>query len=656
MNTQKNIKRRLKPTKSTQHGAALITTAFVMVLLVGLLGLGLETGQLYYAQRDLEKLASVAALDAARVASGCARAAGQIGNGVPKDQAQAMAEVMASIARNNLSGSPLSDPVVELGATNDLNSQSPNGTGKRKFVVLPAGSPEIDSVRVTLSRPRPAILFPTLFGAAGPALFASATARQGASGSFTVGSNLLKVNGGLLNQTLGALLCKAGDTACMNSILALSLLDSQTGLATATVSLGQLALAAGVSVADLSNPLTVTTAPVLLNGLATQLAGSAGGAVSTLLRNLATASTNPGSVPLGQLLGAVDNIATNVPVANLLDLIMALGVAANANSSGGIQPIQLPLNLNVLGVTANTYIKILEPPQPAAGRPGSPIAVAHTAQVVVQVRIDTGTLVNNLVTALTPILGLALKNPVIVSKIGIDVAVAPASASLTRLQCPVPDINGGFPVAGLNAVTGIASVQIGTYSGAPGSGTPVTPAGSVPLLSGLIQIPIVGSANLNVALGTTTSVAVGSGGGPLTDVTKWTLNTKNPDGSPLSAGKIRSYTAAGATAPDVSDNPQDIPSQGSLGATVVLTQPIISNSTGVLALLQPILNAVVSLVTSVINPLVAAINGIIVGTVNPLLQILGASVGTGTVRMVGAQIGQPEIVSTCLPAATGPGC
>lgn len=649
---------------SSQRGVAAIVIAAVLVVLVPLMGLAIETGRVYYAQRQLEKLATLAAMDAARVASGCASSAsGTPGSGVAGTMAATEAEVQASIARNNQALLALQSapgiPQVQLG----MMKMSADGT-KNTFSVQPEGNSKNDAVRVTLVSAMPPTLFLSYFMSnAGNSLYASATARQVPQGIFHLGSDVLNLKGGALNNVLGTLLCAPNDKPCIDSIVALDVANARTGLAQVNVSLGELATALGVTVQDLSDPLALSTkTPVLsdvLNGLAGQLSGTVSSTVSGLLRNLAAASTNPNGVPLGQLLGTVDGIADSVPFVNLLDLIMQLGQAATAGDPPGtVRPIILTPSVDIPGVaTVGVYLKVLEPPQLGQGRPGAPEAFAKTAQIALQVRISAGALINTLLTTIKGVLGLVgLTNVTSVSNIGIDVDVAPARVTLDRLQCPVAGVNGGMPVAGLTMTTGVATVEIGPFSGAANSGSPITPAGSIPLLSGDIKLPLLGSAKLAIALDTST-VGVGVTEHTLQDVTAWTRQTVDNNGQPLPANATPTYLANGSYDSPVADNPQTFSSSAQLSVAVNLHQPVVSNcSNGLICAVGGLVNTVVAAVTPLVNTLVTLINSITATVVEPLLAALGIEVGSGTVLVESAVISQPNLSSTCLPGSTRPGC
>lgn len=647
-----------------QRGVAAIVIAGVLVILVPLMALAIETGRVYYAQRQLEKLATIAAMDAARVASGCASSAsGTPGSGVAGTMSATIAEVQASLARNNQALLALQStpglPQVQLG----LMKLSADGT-RSTFSEQPEGTSSNDSVRVNLVSAMPPTLFLRYFTSnAGNQLYASATARQAPKGIFHLGSDVLNLKGGALNSVLGTLLCAPNDKPCIDNIVALDVANARNGLAQVNVSLGQLATAAGVTVQDLSDPLALSTkTPILsdfLNGLAGQLSGTVSSTVSGLLRNLAAASTNPNGVPLGQLLGTVDGIAGAVPFVNLLDLIMQLGQAATAGDPPGtVRPIILTPSVDIPGIaTVGVYLKVLEPPQLGQGRPGASDAFAKTAQIALQVRISAGALINTLLTTIKGVLGLVgLTNVSSVSNIGIDVDVAPARAMLDRLQCPVAGVNGGMPVASLSMTTGVATVEIGPFSGAANSGSPITPAGSIPLLSGDIKLPLLGSAKLAIALDTST-VGVGVSNHSLQDITAWKRQTVDENGAPLPAHVPPTYVADGSYDSPVPDNPQTFSSSAQLAVAVNLHQPIVSNCQGlVFCAVGGLLNAVVSAVTPLVNQLVTLINGITASVVEPLLAALGIEVGSGTVLVESAVISQPNLSSTCLPGSTRPGC
>src|SRR3546814_10011459 len=76
------------------------------------------------------------------------------------------------------------------------------------------------------------------------------------------------------------------------------------------------------------------------------LSGTTSTTVTNLLQNLASAASgNSNRIPLGNVLGTVDNVAANVPFVNLLDLIMALGAASHPSGS------VIPISASGIGLT-----------------------------------------------------------------------------------------------------------------------------------------------------------------------------------------------------------------------------------------------------------------------------------------------------------------
>ncbi|WP_295686213.1 pilus assembly protein TadG-related protein, partial [uncultured Nevskia sp.] len=119
-------------------------TAVSLLMLIPVLALAINIGQLYYAQRDLEKQATLAALSAVQISSGCA-----VG-GVPAQMSAITAEVTSVIAANSVDGANSvqglltginGSPAVEVGT---IVSTS----GFRKFMPLAIGNENITAVRV----------------------------------------------------------------------------------------------------------------------------------------------------------------------------------------------------------------------------------------------------------------------------------------------------------------------------------------------------------------------------------------------------------------------------------------------------------------------------------------------------------------------------
>ncbi|WP_293368478.1 pilus assembly protein TadG-related protein [Nevskia sp.] len=661
------VTRRVSP-PSQQRGAVGVFMIISLLLLVPILALAINIGQLYYAQRDLEKQATLAALSAVQVASGCAN------DGTPGLLAEVTAEVTRIIVINS-NGDPATAAATVVTGINGFPGveigRIVSTSGLRVFSSLPENDPRITAVRVNLTRPQPTpflIPFNAIFG--GGLLYASATAQQAAQGFFNVGSGLLSVDGGLVNGLLGALLCAPGDAACQASIASLNVLDSRQGLIDTQVSLGELALALGVTVEDLSDPLTLAAlTPVLpdvLGGLATSLGDGASDSVVALLQGLANAASNPNSVPIGQLLGAINGIGGDTPVVNLFDLLIALGQASVADPDG-ITPLPLDLDLDVPGVASvNTFLTVLEPPRLGMGRAGE--AEARTSQIRLQVRVEAGTLLSGLQAAIEGLLSgllnllgtlLGLNTSVAILptalNIGVDINVAGGAARLDQLRCPTS--GSADPVASLSASTATATVAVGSFTGAAASAPALnTGSNSFPLARVSIDATCVGlrrpfgnclglnlgSTALNVGLGLT-GVGVGATGfSPLAPVTEFTPSVPvNPRTPPI-------FNADGVSPnPPVAANPQTIASPTSVDLSLDLTSS--QTGSGLVGILSGLVANLLTGITNLLDPLLDLVNGLATALIDPLLSLLGIQLGSATVTMTSVQTAQPILVSTCLP-------
>jgi uncharacterized membrane protein len=642
-----------------QRGAVAIWVGISIVALVTAAFLAIDTGRLYYTQRELQRLASLSAMAGTQIASGCSgvNADGSLGS---------LAAVTATIESFIRANGGKTEYLTGVNGTAPVEL----GTMVRQenllvFQNLAEGDERINAVRVNLSRPQPVPFIGFLTG--GSTLQASATAQQPLIGTFTVGSTLLNLDttkSALLNPLLQGLLCANPGSASCAAAINISAVGYQ-GLANVGVSLPQLGTAVGVEIKDVSDLLELKTqTPVLntvLSGLASSLSGSVSSNVSALLINLAAASSgNPNEIPLGNLLAGIDNVAGAVPFVNLLDLILALGESAVADPSGAIKPIQLPVKANIPGVTSlNAFIKIGEPPRLGGGRPG---ATAHTAQIRLMLRLQVDALssINNLVMGLLKVLHLnwllSITAPPI--NIGTDIEVAPSTAYLDRLQCP--GLSNPMPIAELSASTAVADVKLGTFTGKPASAPELSEA-SAPLVTVVVKLAGgLASATVNVSMDGPTSLGAG-------DPSIIPLDYPVTEYTPIQG--LPSYAARAYRADIVApSNPQTVGTTEILGSTFdsVLNSLKLSTSgspsTGLCVLLiciplDKLVDGVINGLLDVLTPVLTGVGGLLDALIDPLLQLLGIQVGAATVTMQGISTARTVMVSTCIPNAALPrGC
>lgn len=323
-----------------QRGAIGIFGAVTLIIIVAMLALVIDSSRLYLERRNLQRVADLAALEAASRGGICA---------VQGQMTQSLADQAArqSAVRNGFSPGVGSRT---LSARVGIIGQQPDG--RRHLVSAQAGKP-IDGVEVNVSRQVPssivanlASLFPGSGYSSTTTIGASATAQRLAQASLSVGSGLLSLvsgNSPLLNPLLNGLL--DGDVD-------LKVLTPQ-GIAAANLELLSFlellrARANAGSIEEiLKTDIGVLPFISVLGELINQKA-----AVNTKLNNARLLTAGAVGVTVGQLLGldaANSREALNTRV-NLVELLTVAAVVANGKRS-----VDLDINLLALP-NANTLI------------------------------------------------------------------------------------------------------------------------------------------------------------------------------------------------------------------------------------------------------------------------------------------------------------
>lgn len=199
--------------RSRQAGAVSVFAAISVGAALSALALAIDVGRLYAAQRDLQRVADLAALDAARVAGGCL--------GVPDEPATvAYNETLASVSRNSKRAQRIATDLVEIGhevrAEDGLRAFQPSATSSR------------NAVRVSLRRPAPVRLLPLMPTPA--ALQAVAAASSRPSASLHVGSTLLGTEPVGLSRYLSRILSGRDDALSIDAVGYNSLADASVPL------------------------------------------------------------------------------------------------------------------------------------------------------------------------------------------------------------------------------------------------------------------------------------------------------------------------------------------------------------------------------------------------------------------------------------------
>lgn len=678
--------------------------AISLLALLSAVFLAIEVARVYQAHRELKKMAVMAALDAARVVSGCADENGQSGGGLAALNQAVQASLLANQAGEGNITSEVTPGVIRNNADSNTRVLEPTPIGAAQ------------AVRVTLTRPFPTPLLPFLFGNQNRQMSASATAVQEALGSFYLGTTLASLQGGLVNELLGALLCPLGPVGntCRSQVLNLKLLDSNKGLASLNVSLDNLLLGAvrvGLDVRDVSDLLDLDlTLPqwlgILSYGLEEAVGGTVGqvgGGVSGLIRGLAGSTDATRTFSLrtilnvtGDLLNpAVSGVLGALPIVNGQELLLALGQAAKADPTGAVQPIALPVQVG-LGDLLQVYIfvQILQPPKFAVGRAtGTPPAWngsaamsdcsyggEYTCAQSSQIRLKVRAGINDLVLGLLKL------------RLGVDLDVGAGVAYLDSLECP--SLNRPAPVAHLTAMPSLGVLGVGPYVGEPQNAKnapalynlPGGPSATRPYLLQLFPDQgLLGGIGwlLGWLLGDlTTSVALNA---PL-EVPLSTPAFQDLDpiddfqlATPQNSHDTPRYLAYGQPGlPESDNNPQSLSSSGlldsltgglltglacgSLNGSCNLNSPPNlyitgpewqKNSANLLTLLlkglsdllnyvvTPALTGILGILDFLLSPLLQLLDAVLEG----LLQLLGVELGSLTVNMDSVTIDQPHIVA-----------
>lgn len=643
-----------------QRGAV---TVYV-VLAIGALLTGafaaFEVGRIYLANRQIQKLASLAALDAVREVSACERAFGTTPEAIRSQLEQRVDE---SLLRNG--STELVGKLTIKIETGELEAVpvTVNGNAMTLRRLAPSADSEIasaDAIRVTLTAPFPTMLTRLLTSDAGKRMEVSATAEQPLLGTFAVGSGLASLNEGALNAVLAPLL---GSPNPLN----LSLVDFN-GLADANVTAEALALALGVTVKDLSDPLALQVqSPVLpnvLGNLADNLSGTVSDAAVDAIRDLAdAAAASTETFSVDQLLGGLGGVSPDASVGNALDIITTLAQAANADPTGATTPIPINIGASVAGVAVNSFIQIIEPPQRGQGRPGSDTAVARTAQIRLMIRIDATGLLSGLQGALQGVISTALgligavtglvSNVDVTDalKIGIDVEVARASAFLDRIDCPQQGVNNSMPIAQLSAETGVASVIVSSFSGNAADAPPLDLGGEIPVATVSIDatnlkllglpLPSLGQTTLDAALAASSLGVSQTGPEPLPRDVRLFERMSSSDGQNY-------YEALGIPEETaVTGNPQTVGSATSLELDLDLD--IETTGTGLTGGLADVVAGLSSVINTRVEPLLSTVGNLVGNRIDPILGALGIQTGTAEVVMHTIEIDRPLIATTQRP-------
>jgi uncharacterized membrane protein len=401
--------------RDTAGGVGLIVAA-AMPVLIGATALAVDLGAAMVQTRQLQGAADAAALAAAG------------------DPAHGQALAAAQVASSGMRGTITTD------ATSGQYDTTPGIDPARRFAA--GGGAAANAVRVTLTTPAPTY-FARIFGLGAFPLQRTATAAQINLASFSLGSRLASLNGGVVNQYLSAL---------TGSSLSLSVMD-YNALASANVDLfgflDALRSTAALSAGSYNSTLGATITTGQLLSAAATAAQNNGDIAAAAALTMMRAQSPSRSLQLGALidpglLGDRSAVEPGTTTVNLLDL-----VTAALQTASPTRQVSLDLGASVPGVTSTKLIVAIgerpeHSPWLAVTSTGTP--VLRTAQARIYADLTIGGV------SLPGVGGL------VAIRVPLYVELASAEARLKAIDCSSGPDRG----VTIEARTGPGSVAIGT--------------------------------------------------------------------------------------------------------------------------------------------------------------------------------------------------
>ncbi|AGI23052.1 hypothetical protein H681_05860 [Pseudomonas sp. ATCC 13867] len=566
--------------RERQRGAIGIMAAGTLLLALVCLALVIDTGRLYYEQRKLQRVADMAALEAA----------GQSGMCGTQDSTTIQGYVTASAAKNGFVAAAGEELTGVLG-TIELKDEDGLPLSRRGF--SPGGNlADSVKVRVTHNVPSSLILNVASVFKGVPVqtqLRAEAVARRTALGALSAGSGLLDLDSGksaLLNGLLGSLL---GITLNLD-------VASYNGIAGANLSLRDLATQLDLSVGTVDELVNTNVGVAqLLEAAVNAVSASNTAGVDTALLGNALAAVK---VPITRIdLASILSVATPSELpdtaldsqVNLLDLLMATAMAANKEAAVSIPTVVLSVP-GVGGVGVSLYV--IQPPQVAVGYPGKNADGSwRTDARPAQVRLSLEATAN--------VLGI------VSTEINLSLRAISGHAALASIQC------GGVAhssTATIQAAASLATIEKLSFN------TTVLGGG----LASVNITPRPGSVPLMVDIGSNVDQS---------------LNFDIPSRASLpSAAQRISAPVGGALANGLGD----------IGRNLQVEIKLLGGVLG--GLINGVVNSVADLTSGLTAALAPILSALGAQVLDPLLSLLGIQVGNLDVRLIDLQTQTNELL------------
>lgn len=392
------MRRLLRHFMRDRRGNIAIMSAVGMLLMVGCAAFGVDLGAIYADRRKAQSAADLAAI----VAAG--------------DLPRAAAAAAATLAKNHLPPQALAN--VELGSYRADAALPP----AQRFAAGTGGG--ANAVRVTVETQTPLYFGRVLADTGYFTIRTSATASATQLAGFAIGSRLLKLDGGLLNQLLGQLL---GTSLSLSAMDYQALLDARIDLFDFLSALATRAELTAGSYDDLlsSNVKVVDVLDALLT--AQRETGGLSAATGALAAVAQAATGLTTRVVLGTLIdaGPYGSLDSGAKPRVGVDLSLYDLISATASAANGAHQIEAGLDVNLPGIASVRLVAAVgERPQGTSWvTVGTTGASVHTAQTRVFLKVQ-----------------LVGTGQASVINLPLYVEVAAGTATLDAVACGRPDI------------------------------------------------------------------------------------------------------------------------------------------------------------------------------------------------------------------------
>lgn len=577
------------PGARRQHGAVAVLAAIWLSIAIAALG-AIDVGNVYFARRQLQSTADLAALAAVQVIStsgGCTTA--------------------TTAAQQNAAANGFT-----AGASTTINTTCGRWDTSTSTYFGATGNP-LNAVQVKTTQ-----VVPYFFLGPNRNITATATAFASNIDAFSLGTGIATINtqqSALLNAILGGLL---------NTSVSLSVGDVQS-LATAHIKLEDLMVALGASTMQGLLGTTVSYQKLMV---AMVKALQAGGDTinAAILQNVAVAIPGGQNITVGDggqsapgllALGLANPNAATTATINAFDALMVAAQIAQRSPDGtqGNAPV-INVAAGLAGV-AGISLQIIHPPVLAVGEGGT--LADGTGRTIARTAVVTATV--NLLPVPLPTLTVgipfvlsvsiaALSTPIVV-----QLAAAPGTATLSTVDC---ESTKAATRATIKVSPGIASVCLGGNSSCSGAIKLASISASILGINTQVANVVLNSINppLQLAPGTTTPLVFDGSSGSFDASKSANSNAVGSDASVLTTQLLAALPGA-------------------------LDISLLNNLVDLSALISPILSAVAAALTPLLQPVFGLLDTILV----PTLSLLGVQVGTATVHNMSLTCGVSQLVN-----------